>query len=216
MTRALIVWGGWDGHEPEGVSQLLGKSLEEQGCDVTISDTLDAFKTLDLTTFDVIVPVWTMGKIEKEQLNPVLAAVKEHGVGIAGVHGGMCDSFRNETEWQYMCGGQWVAHPGNDGVEYTVEFNAAEPDPITAGMPTLNIKSEQYYMHVDPAIRVLATTTFPDGTVMPVVWTKSYGKGRVFYCSLGHHVDVIEPPEILAMVTRGILWAAGEEIGAPA
>ncbi len=212
MTKVLIVWGGWDGHEPEGMSRLLGDSLIANGADVTISDTLDTFKELDLTQFDVLVPIWTMGTIEKEQLKPILEAVKAHGVGIAGVHGGMADAFRNETEWQYMCGGQWVAHPGNDGVEYTVEVNPAEPDPITAGMGTLQIKSEQYYMHVDPAIRVLQTTTFPDGTVMPVTWTKMYGKGRVFYCSLGHHVDVVEPPEILAMVTRGILWAAKEPV----
>jgi type 1 glutamine amidotransferase len=217
MTKALIVWGGWDGHEPEGVANLLGGSLRERGVDVTISDTLDAFKDNDLTQFDLIVPIWTMGTITKEQLTPVLQAVKEHGVGIGGVHGGMCDAFRNETEWQYMTGGQWVAHPGNDGVEYTVEVNPAEPDPITAGITEpLHIKSEQYYMHIDPVIRVLATTTFPNGVKMPVVWTKMYGKGRVFYCSLGHHVDVLEPPAILEMVTRGLLWAAGVEIGQPA
>lgn len=211
MKKALIVWGGWDGHEPEGMAKLLGESLRQRDFDVTIADTLDAFKTYDLTEFDLLVPIWTMGKIEKDQLQPVLAAVKEHGVGIGGVHGGMCDAFRLETEWQWMTGGQWVAHPGNDGVEYTVEMNPTESSPITEGMSTLNIKSEQYYMHVDPAIRVLATTTFPDGTVMPVVWTKMYGKGRVFYCSLGHHVDVIEPPDVLEMVTRGLVWASEKE-----
>ena len=217
MTKALVVWGGWDGHQPEGVANLLSGSLRARGVDVTVSDTLDAFKDNDLTQFDVIVPVWTMGTIAKDQLKPVIEAVKEHGVGMAGVHGGMCDAFRNETEWQYMTGGQWVAHPGNDGVEYTVELNPTEPDPITAGINgPLHIKSEQYYMHIDPVIRVLATTTFPNGVKMPVVWTKMYGKGRVFYCSLGHHVDVLEPPAILDMVTRGLLWAAGEEVGEPA
>ena len=216
MTKkALIVQGGWDGHEPVQVSELLGSQLRQNGFDVTIADTLDAFKEHDLTQLDLIVPIWTMGKIEKEQLQPVLEAVKG-GVGLAGVHGGMCDAFRNETEWQYMTGGQWVAHPGNDGVEYTVEMNTAEASPITAGIPTLNIKSEQYYMHVDPAIRVLATTTFPDGTKMPVVWTKMWGEGRVFYCSLGHHADVLEAPEVLEMVTRGMLWAAEVEISEPA
>jgi hypothetical protein len=214
MSKVLIVWGGWPGHDPERVTALLKQSLESRGCDVTVSDTLDAFKEMDLTQFDLIVPIWTMGTIEKDQLEPVLTAVREHGVGIGGVHGGMCDAFRNATEWQMMCGGQWVAHPGNDGVEYTVEMNPDEPDPITAGLPTLHIKSEQYYMHVDPAIRVLATTTFPDGTVMPVAWTKYYGKGRVYFCSLGHQVDVIEPPDVLALVTRGLLWAAGETVPA--
>ncbi len=215
MKKALIVQGGWDGHQPKEVSELLGEQLRKNGFEVTISDTLDAFKDNDLTQLDLIVPIWTMGKIEKEQLQPVLEAVKG-GVGLAGVHGGMCDAFRNETEWQYMTGGQWVAHPGNDGVEYTVEMNPAEPDAITEGIPTLHIKSEQYYMHVDPAIRVLATTTFADGTVMPVVWTKMWGKGRVFYCSLGHQANVLEAPDVLELVTRGMLWAAEQEVAEPA
>ena len=208
MVKALVVQGGWEGHEPQGVSSLLAGSLEHSGAEVTLADTLDAFVNNDLSDFNLLVPIWTMGEISNDQLKPVLQAVQDQGVGIGGVHGGMCDAFRQQTEWQFMCGGQWVAHPGNDGVNYTVEMNAAEPDPITEGVPTLQICSEQYYMHVDPCIRVLATTTFGDGTVMPVVWTKHYGKGRVFYCSLGHHVDVIEPSEILTMITRGLLWAA--------
>lgn len=215
MKKALVVQGGWDGHQPKEVSELLSDQLRKHDFDVTISDTLDTFKALDLTQFDLIVPIWTMGKIERDQLKPIIDAVQT-GVGLAGVHGGMCDAFRNETEWQYMTGGQWVAHPGNDGVEYTVEMNPNEPSPITAGIPTLHIKSEQYYMHVDPAIRVLATTTFADGTVMPVVWTKSWGEGRVFYCSLGHQRNVLEPDDVLELVTRGMLWAAGVEIGQPA
>ena len=208
MVKALVVQGGWEGHEPKGVATLLAGSLERSGVEVTQADTLDAFVNNDLSAFDLLVPIWTMGEISNEQLKPVLQAVHEQGVGIGGVHGGMCDAFRQQTEWQFMCGGQWVAHPGNDGVNYNVEMNPAEPDPITEGVPILHICSEQYYLHVDPCIRVLATTTFGDGTVMPVVWTKRYGKGRVFYCSLGHHVDVIEPSEILAMITRGLLWAA--------
>ncbi len=46
---------------------------------------------------------------------------------------------------------------------------------------------------------------------MPVTWTKHYGKGRVFYCSLGHTPDVLEMPEVLGTVTRGLLWAATNE-----
>ena len=123
MVRALIVQGGWQGHEPEGVAHLLAGSLGDQGVDVCLEDHLDAFVNNDLTAFDLLVPIWTMGEISNEQMIPVLQAVHDHGVGIGGVHGGMCDAFRQQTEWQYMCGGQWVAHPGNDGVQYTVEMN---------------------------------------------------------------------------------------------
>ena len=114
MKKALIVQGGWDGHKPKEIADILAVQLRQNNFEVTISDTLDAFRDLPLTDFNLIVPNWTMGTIKPEQLKPVLAAV-ESGVGLAGLHGGMCDSFRNECDWQYMTGGQWVAHPGNDG-----------------------------------------------------------------------------------------------------
>ena len=218
--KALIVWGGWDGHEPESVAEIFQKALMQHGFEAEASDTLDAFLDGEkLKSLDLIVPVWTMGSITNEQLKPVLEAVKG-GVGIGGCHGGMCDSFRAATEWQFMTGGQWVAHPGNDGVDYAVDVT--DPDHfITSTSPaSFSVKSEQYYMHVDPAVRVLATTRFPtaDGPHvkngafdMPVVWTKYYGEGRVFYSSLGHHADIVAQPECLEIATRGLLWAARAE-----
>jgi len=123
------------------------------------------------------------------------------------VHGGMGDAFRQETEYQYMVGGQWVAHPGGDGVEYMVHIEPV-PSPIIQGLRDFRVKSEHYYMHVDPANCVLATTRFGE-VVMPVAWTKLYGQGRVFYCSLGHVAQVFDQdPQILTLVTRGMLWAA--------
>lgn len=220
QKKALIVWGGWNGHQPQEVAGIFNDVLLSHGFDVEMSDTLDAFLDGEtLKQLDLIVPVWTMGKITREQLAPLTAAVKS-GVGIAGCHGGMCDSFREATEYQFMTGGQWVAHPGNDGVEYRVRLT----DPnhfITQGSPAeFGVKSEQYYMHVDPAIKVLATTRFPtaDGPHvpngefdMPVVWTKFYGEGRVSYCSLGHVAAVVRQPEVLRLCTRGLLWAARAE-----
>jgi uncharacterized protein len=218
--KALIVWGGWSGHEPEQVAEIFRESLVKHGFAVEVSDTLDAFLDEEkLKSLDLIVPVWTMGKISGEQLKPLLNAVKS-GVGIGGCHGGMCDSFREATEYQFMTGGQWVAHPGNDGTEYTVDVR--DPDHfITQGSPaSFPIKSEQYYLHVDPAVRVLATCRFPvadgphvkNGAVdMPTVWTKYYGEGRVFYTALGHHADIVAQPEVRHMATRGLLWAARAE-----
>ncbi len=219
---ALIVWGGWDGHQPEEVAEILRGALTKHDFAVEVSDTLDAY--LDearLKSLDLIVPLWTMGTITQEQLRPLLAAVQS-GVGLGGVHGGMCDSFRMETEYQFMTGGQWVAHPGNDGVAYTVEIR--DPDHfITQDLPpVLHVKSEQYYLHVDPAVRVLATTRFPtegvggphakNGIVdMPTVWTKYWGEGRVFYNALGHHADIVAQPDVLKLTTRGLLWAAHAE-----
>lgn len=218
MKTALIVYGGWDGHQPREVSQLLDGELRRAGFSTEVSDSLDALLDGEkLKQLDLIVPVWTMGSIKREQLTPLLEAVKS-GVGIAGCHGGMCDAFRTETEYQFMTGGQWVSHPGNDGRHYVV--NIVEQNPITEGLSDFEVWSEKYYLHVDPAIRVMATTTFEDygDAVMPVTWTKTYGKGRVFYCSLGHHADIVAMPPVLTMMARGMRWAAGEwqlEMGVP-
>lgn len=218
MKSALIVYGGWLGHQPKEVAHVLQAALIDDGFTVELSDTLDAYLDLEhLKQMSVIVPVWTMDTIKREQLTPLLEAVRS-GVGIAGCHGGMCDAFRNETEYQFMTGGQWVAHPGNDGRHYWV--NISEQNPITAGLQDFEVRTEKYYMHVDPAIRVMATTTFEDygNALMPVTWTKTYGKGRVFYCSLGHQANIVEMPQTLTMMRRGIRWAAGEwqtEMGLP-
>lgn len=214
--RALIVWGGWDGHEPRQVAEVFRRVLAEENFEVEVSDTLDAFANAPkVRELSLIVPVWTMGKITKEQAEPIFEAVRS-GVGIAGCHGGMCDSFRENTEWQFMTGGQWVSHPGNDGTKYVVKMGP-EKSPITDGIADFGVSSEQYYMHVDPAVKVLATTRFPvadgphsgNGQVeMPVVWTKVYGAGRVFYNSLGHHADIVESEPNLTIMRRGFLWAA--------
>lgn len=204
--KALIVQGGWEGHEPKAVSEILAEALKGQGFEVEVSDTLDSFKDqAKLETMDLIVPEWTMGTITNEQLMPLLNAVK-NGAGIAGLHGGMGDAFREQTEYQYMVGGQWVAHPGGDGVTYKVHI-VDKQHPITQGIEDFEVTSEQYYMHIDPAIHVLATTDFGD-VAMPVAWTKTYGKGRVFYCSLGHSANVVRMLPVLTMMTRGMVWAA--------
>ena len=218
---ALIVWGGWLGHQPREVAEIFRRVLTENGFMVEVSDTLDAFCDADrLARLHLIIPVWTMGKISKEQAEPLLAAVREHEVGIAGCHGGMCDSFREHTEWQFMTGGQWVAHPGNDGVRYAVRIGPT-PSPITDGIADFEVVSEQYYLHVDPAVKVLAYTPFPtpgvagpheaNGPVnMPVVWTKRYGRGRVFYNALGHQANVVASEPCLTLMRRGFAWAARE------
>ncbi len=218
--KALIVWGGWDGHEPDKVAAICSRALTEHGFEVEVSDTLDAFLDADkLKSLQLIVPIWTMGRITGDQLGNVCAAVRE-GTGIAGCHGGMCDSFREATEWQFMTGGQWVSHPGNDGTNYTVRLTDTSHF-ITEGVETeFAVCSEQYYLHTDPSNHVLGVTRFPvaDGPHvpngefdMPVVWTRFYGRGRVFYSSLGHHANIVAQPNPLRLMTRGMLWAACRE-----
>ncbi len=212
------MWGGWDGHEPEQVADLFADILRVEGFEVTVGNTLDRFADEELVlSQSLIVPIWTMGEISAAQRDPVLKAVAEHGIGLAGCHGGMCDAFRLDTEWQFMTGGQWVAHPGNDGVRYPVRVTVKN-HPITQGLPEeFEVVSEQYYLHTDPGNVVLATTPFPTPGVegrhtanpcdMPTVWTKRYGAGRVFYNALGHNRKVLEAETPRELMRRGFLWA---------
>ena len=212
MKRALVVRGGWDGHEPKPCSDLFIPWLESEGYKTTVSDTLDAYLDPELNALDVIVQCWTMGEITGDQEKALCAAVKE-GVGLAGWHGGLCDAFRASTEYQYMTGGQWVSHPGGI-IEYDVTITQPD-DPIMAGLSDFHMKSEQYYLHVDPKNEVLATTVFSgahhpwvEGCVMPQVWKRHYGQGRVFYSALGHVASDFDVPECMTIMKRGILWAS--------
>ncbi len=213
MKSALFVCGGWEGHESEKCARIFAPFLEDKGYEVEISKTLDSYLDEEkMRSLDLIVPIWTMGSITEEQEKGLIGAV-EGGVGLAGWHGGMADSFRESINYQFMVGGQWVAHPGNI-IDYTVNITNHE-DPITAGLRDFKMHSEQYYMHVDPANEVLATTTFSgehtpwiEGNVIPVVWKRQWGQGRVFYSSLGHVAKDFDVPEAKELVQRGMLWAS--------
>ncbi len=216
MKKALIVKGGWNGHEPDKVAKRFKRLLKELGLSVEVSDTLTVYEDLEkLSDMHIICPIWTDGELSGDGTKNIVNAVAS-GVGMAGNHGGMCDSFRKNTEWQFLTGGNWVSHPGGI-IEYTVSICPGTDDPVTEGLSDFQVTSEQYYMHVDPAVKVLATTRFPiatyyhisNGTVdMPVVWKKYWGNGRVFYTSLGHTDDVFEKsPNSEIMLARGFQWA---------
>ncbi|WP_206081819.1 ThuA domain-containing protein [Maribellus sediminis] len=211
--KVLYVYGGWEGHEPKQSVDVFVPWLKTEGADVTVSDTLDSYLDEDLmNSIDLVVQSWTMGKITGEQEKGLLKAIK-NGAGLAGWHGGIGDSFRYNTEYQFMVGGQWVAHPGGV-IDYSVHITDKK-DPVTQGLRDFKMHSEQYYMHVDPNVKVLATTKFTSDhsswigdCVIPVVWKKYYGDGRVFYSSLGHVMKDFEGPEVLEIMKRGIRWAA--------
>lgn len=209
---ALIFWGGWEGHTPERSAHVVGGMLKSNGYAVSLHHGTSVLADAALNQFDLIVPVVTMSTIEKPELANLIRAVAE-GTGLAGFHGSMCDSFRNETDYQFMTGGQWVSHPGNI-IDYRVNIRQTD-DPITKGIGDFDYRSEQYYMHYDPSNEILATTTFSGehldfiaGVVMPVAWKRRHGLGRVFYSALGHTADEFTVPEMAAIFERGALWAA--------
>ncbi len=216
MRSALIVWGGWNGHDPEECAAIYRRWLHEDGFSVRVENDTAVFGDPAIADLSLIIPICTMSKIEREHAQSLARAV-EGGVGLAGHHGGMSDAFRESVDYQFVVGGQWVAHPG-DIIDYTVDVTKPD-DPIMQGIPaSFPYTSEQYYMHMDPSVDVLATTTFSGehapwtrGVVMPVVWKRHYGKGRVFHSTLGHRVTEFEVKEMATILRRGVNWAAREE-----
>jgi type 1 glutamine amidotransferase len=219
MPKALILWGGWDFHDPKPIAELFESILSKEGYEVEVTNDRERLTDSEMmNSLDLFVPHWTAGTLTPEQLKGAVEAVRDHGVGIAGCHGGMCDAFRSEPEWLFMTGGQFVSHPGPVGHSYIVEFNRANPHPISEGLQDFRFESEQYYLVVDPGVNVLATTTFPqpgaDGPhtenpcQMPTIWTKKFGKGRVFYSALGHCRAEFDRPELPEIMKRGFLWAS--------
>ena len=217
-----MIVGGWEGHSPEASADVFTPLLEEAGYEVRRESSLNVYLDASLlNSQDLIVPIWTQDVITPEQLENLQSAVHS-GVGMAGWHGCMADSFRQSPPYQFMVGGQWVAHPGGI-IDHEINITDHD-DPITQGLQDFKIHSEQYYMHVDPSNQVLATTTFKGdqqisrntpyecpwiaGCVMPVVWKRTWGKGRVFFSSLGHKLDDFDVPQVMEITRRGMLWAS--------
>ena len=214
MKKALITWGGWDGHEPDKTAKIFEDILKKENYDVTV---VTDYKWLDdkeyIQTLDLVVPVHT-GSGPVDKANDFSALIKS-GTGLGGWHGGMCDSSTH-PEYMFMTGGKFVCHPGGI-VEYEVNITKKD-DLIVKGLNDFKMNSEQYYMLVDPHIEVIAETTFRDrpdwwgyefvkGVTMPVVWKRMWGKGKVFYCALGHVAKDFDVPEAKEIVRRGLLWA---------
>lgn len=213
MSKALIVSGGWEGHKPDVFAGIFTDQLEGGGFEVTNSNELVVYDDAEeLARYDLIIPNWTMGQMSREQTGNLSRAVKK-GVGLAGIHGGMGDSMRGNVVYEWMVGGHFLDHPHIGEFEVRLTDNASE---ITEGIDRcFKYNSEQYYMLIDPAVRVLAETVYQydnQQIVMPVCWTKTWGAGRVFYCSLGHApAEFTEFPISKTIALRGMIWAARQQ-----
>ncbi|WP_334175875.1 ThuA domain-containing protein [Pseudoxanthobacter sp.] len=211
MKRCLVVSGGYAPHRPQEAAARLA-ALLQPAMTVVHADSLSAYDDEDLESYDLIVPNWTLGEMSVATSKRLCAAVAA-GVGFGGFHGGMVDGFRDNERFRFLAGGAYAAEPG--GVrDYTVTITAPE-DPVVAGIGDFPYRSEQYYLHVDPAVEVLAATRFNaepypwlDGVMMPVVWKKRFGSGRVFFSALGHVPEEFDCRPMAEILRRGLLWAA--------
>jgi uncharacterized protein len=212
----LVVRGGWEGHQPLRSSEAVIPFLRSRGFDVAVSESLDVY--VDATVMgelDLVVQCWSNGVLTSDQEGGLTSAVAG-GTGFAGWHGGVVATFRSSAAYHYMVGGQFVCHPGGF-VDYDVDIVGDPADhPVTRGIASFSITTEQYWCHVDPGNDVLASTRFtgshgaPEtaGVSMPVVWTRQHGKGRVFVSTLGHFPEELDLPPVRALTQRGLIWAA--------
>jgi uncharacterized protein len=219
--QVLVVRGGWEGHSPVAATDRFVPFLQDNGFVVKTAESLDAYLDDDLmSAVDLIVQCWTMGEITADQCAGLETAVRA-GAGLAGWHGGIADAFRADLTYNFMIGGQFICHPGDpedsEFTDYEVEVVEERRDhPIMAGIGRFALHTEQYYVHADPSNDVLATTTFGpnprfpwiEGATMPVVWTRRWGAGRVFVCTVGHKLDDLDTPDVRAVIRRGLLWSA--------
>ena len=210
--KALIVWGGLPMHEPEAGAHLVRAMLEEDGFAVTVTGDYRAMGAPGIEDYSLVVPIITNDEIEKDVVLRLSNAVRS-GVGLAGYHAALATSFRRSVDWHFLCGVQWVAHPGNI-IDFHVDVTRPD-DPVMQGIGRFGYRSEQYYLHYDPSVEILATTTFSGecdpataGVVMPVVFKRQFGAGRIFYSALGHVAAEFEHPQMRTILRRGLNWAA--------
>ncbi len=229
MTRrALVVRGGWDGHQPEAATDLFLPFLREQGFEVRVETDNEVYADAEtMAATDLVLQCVTMSEISWPALQGLRGAV-EAGTGLAGWHGGIADSYRNSSDYLQLVGGQFATHPGKEPhlrhgdqtdnyLRHTVEVtDLGREHPITAGLDDVELETEQYWVLHDDLIDVLATTTHPAPAwhpwhrpvTSPAVWTRQWGAGRVFVATPGHSVDVLENPNVRTIVERGLLWAS--------
>ena len=219
--NVVVVFGGWQGHQPTESAALMVPKLKAEGANVKVFESLETYTDEQIMAeADLIIQMWTMGEITNPQFKGLEKAIM-NGTGFAGWHGGMGDAFRDNLKYQLMVGGQFVSHPGGK-IDHEINI-IDQDDPITRGISDFELKkTEQYYMLIDPNIKVLAISEFDraryskpgknenkvTGSTMPVVWKKNYGKGRIFYSSIGHNLSDFDVPEVLTMQMRGFRWAA--------
>ncbi|CAM5285111.1 hypothetical protein STENM223S_11490 [Streptomyces tendae] len=215
--KALVVRGGWEGHDPVGCTEEVMPALERAGFEIAVAEDLAVYEDADvLAATDLVVHSWSEGGLTADQEANLVGAV-EAGTGFAGWHGGVVATNVADPRYLRMVGGRFLWHP--EGFQkFTVRI-AAAPDrdgAITEGIADYDVETEHYWVLTDSLNTVLATSVLTpeaadpwDGPVeFPVVWTRRWGAGRVFVCTLGHRVADLRVPQTAAIVRRGLVWAA--------
>ncbi|MFF1574314.1 ThuA domain-containing protein [Leifsonia sp. NPDC058292] len=226
--QALVVRGGWDGHMPVETTDFFIPFLEANGFTVRVEESPAVYADAEvMDAVDLVLQINTMNTIEPEEFAGLQRAVL-NGAGLAGWHGGIADSYRNNADYLHMIGGQFAHHAGKDPAErvgeqsdnyipYTVHITElGKTHPITKGIADFDLVTEQYWVLSDEYNDVLATTTqdvrpwdaWNRPVTSPAIWTRQWGEGRVFVSAPGHRLEIVQNPNVRTIIERGLLWAA--------
>ena len=234
----IFVYGG-SLHSPKESADLFVPILEAEGAKVHVFDNFSVYEDQKLMSkSDLIIQAFTdaftpvENRMNNKQFKGLQIAIL-NGTGFSGWHGGLGDSNRVNQRYQFMVGGQFVSHPGGI-TDYEIKI-IDSTDAITKNIRDFTVKNtEQYYMLIDPNVKVLAVSEFKNetyqksdklkleqinyldidvendikGSIMPVVWKKYYGKGRIFYSSIGHNLSDFDTSEVMNIQMRGFRWAS--------
>jgi hypothetical protein len=223
VRRALVVRGGWAGHAPVACTESFLPFLRDRGFGVEVVEDLAVYTEPDrLSATDLVVQCWSMGTISDDQARGLAAAVRA-GTGFAGWHGGIVAAF-DSLPYLQLTGGRFVYHPPGFVDHRLTVVPGRAGHPIVAGIGSVRLHTEKYWVLTDPLCDVLATVSFPpdhpgddpsgDSTAwrrevtLPAVWTRQWGSGRVFVSTVGHRLTDLDVPEIRTLTGRGLLWAA--------
>lgn len=205
--KTLLLTGG-PVHDGKAIGDVVFEAMNMTGkFDITrVHGDLDALLTDRIAPFELVVFYWTMDQINESQKRGLMNHIAA-GNGFVTFHSG-ADSFRGDPDYRSFVGGYFIGHPKYRQYQVSVTENDS---PITKDIVEFMITDEQYYLDYNPQVNVLANGLHK-GKTMPVLWTKDWGKGRIFYNALGHDAKACQQEVFQKLMIRGALWAAKRDV----
>ena len=226
MKKAIFVRGGRPAHQPVETTEHFRGFLEAQGYEISVSDSPAIYADAEfMASVDLIIQC-IESEIDEASVQGLTQAV-ENGTGLIGWHGGVLVGFTQSEPNYQLIGAKFVAHPGKPAgerignesdffIQHKIEFTSlGKEDEITRGFSDIELETEQYWLLADSYMKVLATTTqsahhsdpWKTPVTSPAIWSRQWGKGRIFICSPGHNLKVVSHPSITRIIQNGAIWA---------
>lgn len=201
----VLFLGDNAGHKPTNRFDLMQPALAPRGIELTYTDKLESLNSTNLARYDALLIYANHMRISPDQEKALLDFV-EGGRGLVPIHSAsFC--FLNSPKYIELVGGKFKSH--GVGVFKETIVNASHP--IMRGLPPIESWDESYVHSNHNTNRVVLAERRDDKGNEPYTWVREYGKGRVFYTAWGHDQRTWGNSNFVALVERGIRWAARRE-----